>query len=109
MMNLVDENRRVAYTNLWILGTSLALGGTPILAGLAIDWWELTGFRVCFVIAGALSLVCAVLSRWAVNDSTTPYDLKTWLLDPAMPVQTMATIVTITVGRHESNRPSTGE
>jgi len=109
MLNLVDENRRVAYTNLWILGTSLAMGGTPILAGWAIDWWGLAGFRSCFIIAGMLGLVCAVLSRLAVDDSETPADFKTWLLDPALPMQTMASIVTITVGRHESNRAPQGE
>lgn len=107
MLNLIDENRRVAYTNIWILGTSMAMGGTPILAGWAIDWWGLAGFRTCFIIAGILGLVCAVLSRLAVNDSKNPVDFKTWLLDPSMPMQTMASIVTITVGRHESNRTKT--
>lgn len=68
MLNTVEEHFVVAYTNLWMLSTSFVLGITPILAGKIIDWWGMSGFHACFILAGAGELGCAYLSPLLVRD-----------------------------------------
>jgi hypothetical protein len=103
MLNFVRSPGRVAYTNLWTVGTSLALGVTPILAGFCIEHWNLWGYRTCFL-ACAIGGVCgAVASQFAVQDSASRLEPSlSRLVNPALPVRTLARIIWITLGLHES-------
>jgi hypothetical protein len=102
MLNMVEEVHRVTYTNLWILGTSVTLGVTPILAGMFIDWWGMWGFRLCFIIAGVSGLLCAIASDRVVRDH--PAGDRVLPNDPVMPLRMFTRTVSITVGMDESNR-----
>ncbi|MBI2434467.1 MAG: hypothetical protein HYV26_16540 [Candidatus Hydrogenedentes bacterium] len=104
MLNYVQETGRVGYTNLWIVGTSLALGVTPILAGQLIDRWHLRGFEACFMISAGAGLICAVLSAWIVRDHPQGEYPDLRLFNPVEPWRTLARIVWVTVGLHPSNR-----
>lgn len=105
MLNYTNKSHRICYTNLWILGTSVTLGTTPILAGTFIHWWGLWGFRICFLISGIAGLICAGASVWFVEDGNRPIKRSlSALMDPAIPLRTLARIAWITLGRHESNR-----
>jgi hypothetical protein len=81
--------QRVAYTNLWIVGTSLALGLTPIAVGQLIDRWGLAGFRVCFVASGLSGLVCAAALGCVTRDSLPVERLVTPLLKLVTPVRVL--------------------
>ena len=104
MLNYVHAAHRPAYTNLWIGGTSLALGLAPILAGQVIDNWHLWGFRVCFGISGVAGVCCAVACRWVVQDGAPFEPTLGQMLNPVLPLRTLLRIVWVTVGLHESNR-----
>ena len=107
MLNYVKEPGRVAYTNVWIVGTALALGLTPIAVGRFVDWWGMAGFQVCFLVAGLLGLVCTGACLFVVRDGKD--DSPTWsdrsLINLGPPIRTLARVAWITVGMHESNRP----
>ena len=94
----------LGYTNAWIIFTSIALGITPIVAGNVIGARGLDGFRLCFTLAGIGGLACAVLCRLTVPDGAPVALTVTQLLNPALPVRTLARIAYITMGLHESNR-----
>ena len=102
LLNYVKSPGRIAYTNLWTVGTSLALGITPILAGICIDFWHLWGFRMCFVAAVIGGLCCAVASRITVRDGERPDTSLNALANPAVPLRMMGRILWITLGLHES-------
>jgi len=104
MFNCVAEDDRIGYTNIFTVGTSLALGLTPILAGLIIDHWGMWGYRFCFVAAAVLGFGCALASNAVCGDGE-PADLRmTRLLNLALPVRTVGRIFWVSVGLHESNR-----
>lgn len=103
MLNYVREHARVAYTNLWILATSIALGVTPIVVGFVIDRYHLAGFQFCFFMSGMVGLVCAVACRIVVRDGT-PFERPVrYLMHPGLPLRTLARIAWITVGMDKSN------
>ncbi|MCC6694478.1 MAG: hypothetical protein IT365_02505 [Candidatus Hydrogenedentes bacterium] len=102
MLNYVKSPGRIAYTNLWTVGTSLALGITPILAGICIDVWHLWGFRLCFMAAVVGGLCCAVASRITVQDGEKLDTSLAALVNPALPVRMVGRILWITLGLHES-------
>lgn len=104
MLNYVQETGRVGYTNLWIVGTSLALGLTPIFVGMLIDHWRLQGFETCFSIALAGGIACALLSAFLIRDHPQGEHPNLNLLNPVLPWRTLARIAWITVGLHPSNR-----
>ncbi|HNR30422.1 MAG TPA: MFS transporter [Candidatus Hydrogenedentes bacterium] len=104
MLNFVRERGRVAYTNIWTISTSMALGFTPILVGFVIDRWHLDGFRFCFLFAGLAGLVGAVACRLFVSDGPPFTRPLRDLLNPGLPVRTLARIAWITAGLHISNR-----
>lgn len=104
MLNLVRDTGRVAYTNLWTIGTAFALGTTPVLAGICIQSAGLFGFQLCFLISGALGLTFALVTRFVVKDSSPMHVSLSRLLNPMLPVRTLARIMWITAGLHESNR-----
>src|SRR5690606_24657740 len=93
MLNFVKEDGRVSYTNLWTIGTSLALAITPVLVGFIVEWFGLLGFRACFFVSGVMGMACAVASRYAVPDGD-PADRRVGpTLDPAQPFRTLGRIL----------------
>lgn len=104
MLYYVKESNRVGYTNLWMLGSALSLGVTPILAGAAIDAWGIWGFRLCFAISGVAGLCCAVVCRLVVQDGEPFEPSVSQMLNPLLPIRMLARIAWITLGLHESNR-----
>jgi hypothetical protein len=109
MLGRVQTEGRVAYTNLWTFATAVAGGLTPILAGLCIQRWDLGGFRLCFALACAGGAAGALLSLRVVGPTAVAQ--RDWkdLLSPALPVRTLARILWITAGMHESNREAPGQ
>ncbi|MBP8129203.1 MAG: MFS transporter [Candidatus Hydrogenedentes bacterium] len=104
MLNFVREEGRVAYTNIWIISTSAALGFTPIIVGFVIDHWHLDGFRFCFTLSGLAGFAGAVGCRLFVTDGPPFTRPLRDLLNPGLPVRTLARIAWITAGLHPSNR-----
>lgn len=105
MLNYVRAEGRVGYTSLWTIAMALAMGLTPILAGFVIDRFGLWGFRACFLISGGGGLCGAVLCRYVVRDSEPLTVSMDVLLNPVLPLRTLARIMWITIGMHESNKP----
>lgn len=68
MLGYVRKDRRVVYTNLWSIGTSLALGITPIAAGYLIDHFHRNGFFACFALSALSGTVCGFMSRRYVRE-----------------------------------------
>lgn len=105
MLNFTHRDYRVAYANLWSVGTSMALGLSPIVAGEIIEHLDLLGFELCFIFAGLIALTCAALSSTVVPDqeagATRPGLLP---VQPARPLRDLARAARITVGLHRSNR-----
>ncbi|MCC6145041.1 MAG: hypothetical protein IT368_14645, partial [Candidatus Hydrogenedentes bacterium] len=103
MLGFVPAHDRVAYTNVWIFGTSLGLGLSPIAAGLLIGWGGLDGFRACFVISAVLAIV-AGMGEWILvaRRHAIPRPL-TELFSEAQPLRTLARIAWISAGLHESS------
>lgn len=106
MLDFVKEAGRVGYTNTYMIGFSLALGLTPIAAGIVIDYGGLWGFRFCFAVSCVLGLCGAVLSRVVVHEGAPLEGSLARLINPAIPLRTLARIAWITAGLHESNRPT---
>ena len=103
-LNFIKATGLVAYTNTWSIVTSIALGITPIIAGKIIDAWGLDGFRLCFAAAGIGGVLCAMLCRVTVPDGEPVEMSVTELLNPGLPIRTLARIFYITAGFHQSNR-----
>lgn len=108
MLDHVPDHDRVSYTNVWILGTSLALGLTPILAGALIQFAGPHGYHACFLAAGLGGVACALGERLLSARSTSAPRPLAALFSPAQPVRTLARIAWITSGFHPSNRDSRG-
>jgi hypothetical protein len=104
MIQIVDEEHKVGYTNIWILGTALSLGLTPILAGYIIEHLHLTGYRIAFSVAGFGGLVAALANFWVVFDRKPLRSALDELINPTLPIRTLARIAWVTVGLHSSNR-----
>lgn len=104
MLYHVKAESRVVYTNVWAVGTALALGFTPILVGAIVDHFHLAGFRFCFAVSGIAGLACAVATyRITGENREQDYSLDR-LINPVLPILTLARIVWITAGLHPSNR-----
>lgn len=104
MLGYIRDAGSISYTNLWMLLTSLSMGLTPIFVGWVIEWGGLTGFRVCFLVAGVVGVFCAVACRVIVSDGA-PVELSlVQLMNPAIPLRVLARVVWITVGLDETNR-----
>ena len=107
MLNKVEEHHIVGYTNLWTIGTALVMGATPIAAGKFIDAWSMSGFHACFLIAGIGEIVCASFCVRVVGDSAVRTPRPWDLINPALPLRTMARIAWISLGFDESSRNNT--
>ncbi|MFO7974911.1 MAG: hypothetical protein R6V12_09795 [Candidatus Hydrogenedentota bacterium] len=107
-LTFIKATGLVGYTNAWIIFTAIALGVTPIVVGNAIGAWGLDGFRLCFGVAGIGGLLCAILCRLTVPDGT-PVEMSVIrMLNPVLPIRTLARIAYITAGFHKSNRAIRG-
>lgn len=106
MLNFTRPEAKVAYTNLWSVGTSLALGLSPIAAGEIIERFGATGFEVCFATSGFLAMLCAALAVVVIPDAThATHDAhRRPALRPDRSLRDLAHAAAITVGLHESNR-----
>ncbi len=104
MIQVVDEEHKVGYTNIWILGTALSLGLTPIFAGYIIEHLHLTGYRIAFSVAGFGGLIAALANFWVVFDRKPLRSALDELINPTLPIRTLARIAWVTVGLHSSNR-----
>jgi MFS family permease len=104
LLNFVAEKHRAGYSSIWITGTAVTMGLTPIMAGLFIEYFGMTGFRLCFLAGGGMGLICAFLSEKIVGDSI-PGTPRERILNPVTPARTLARILWITLGMHESNQP----
>lgn len=107
LLNHVKESGRAAYTSIWIVGTALASGFTPIVVGFIIEHGNLWGFRACFAVSGLAGLCGAWACQSVVRDGPPVIQSPAELLRPAIPLRTLARIVWITVGLHPSNRQTT--
>jgi len=103
MLCRVREEGRVGYTALWILSVSLANGVPPILAGLLIDTLGLTGFRLCFLIAGISGLITAGFMFGLSPEEGKP-SIRTLpqLVRPSQPLRSLGQVFRITLGFGES-------
>ncbi len=72
MLNMVPEDQRIPYTNLWTVTSGLALGITPIVAGKIIRYYDWTGFQICFIVSGVLCLLSSVLCYVTIKEQR-PY------------------------------------
>ncbi len=109
MMNLVPESERMGYMNVWVIGTSLAQGCAPILAGKIIDQWELAGFRFCFALSAILSLLCAFAVRYKARSESASSGNMLYMLNPAFSLRGLARIAWITIGLDKSNTDTTAK
>ncbi|MBU0676199.1 MAG: MFS transporter [Proteobacteria bacterium] len=94
MLCRVPTEGKVGYTNIWIIGSSLAMGIPPILAGMVINHWGLAGFRLCFLISGIGGLAAGVaLFRLPPEKGkpTLPHLME--LIRPSQPLRALARIV----------------
>lgn len=109
MIAVVDEVHKVGYTNFWILGTALSLGVTPIVAGQVIEYLHLTGFRIAFAVAGAGGLIFGLANYWEAHLGRPWRSALNELVNPMLPVRTLARIAWVTAGMHSSNRKRSGD
>jgi len=104
MISLVDREHKVGYTNLWIVGTALAMGVTPIVTGYFIEHYHLAGFRMAFAISGIGGVFAGLANFWVVHQRKPLRHALDELVNPMLPVRTLARIAWVTVGLHSSNR-----
>ena len=97
MLNFTSSTARVAYANVWSVGTCLALGLSPIAAGAIIDQLDLLGFELCFLASGLIALGCAAAAGIVVPDAAGDFA-------PARPLRDLARAARITIGLDRSNR-----
>lgn len=106
MISLVDKEHKVGYTNTWIVGTAIAMGVTPILTGYVIEHYHLAGFRMAFTISGVGGILAGLANFWVVHHRKPLRHALDELVNPMLPVRTLARIAWVTVGLHSSNRDS---
>ncbi len=99
MLCRVQEEGRVGYTTLWILAMSVANGVPPILAGVLIDQLGISGFRLCFIIAGLCGFVVAgLLFRLPAEEGKPPVRELHYLIRPTQPLRSLGRVFWITLG-----------
>ena len=104
MLNQTPEDNRIGYTAAWTVCTSIAMGVTPLLAGGLIERFGFHGYEACFTIAAVTCLTGALLCLRVVRDGDPARSTMSSVLYPAGMARTLADIVAITAGLHESNR-----
>lgn len=106
MISLVDKENKVGYTNIWIVGTAIAMGVTPIVTGYVIDHFHLAGFRLAFAISGIGGIFAGLANFWVVHNRKPLRHALDELVNPMLPVRTLGRIAWVTVGLHSSSRRS---
>jgi len=104
MLSIVDKEHKVGFTNVWVLGTALSMGVTPIAAGYVIEHFGLLGFRAAFAISGVVGLAAGLANYLVVHSRKPLRHSLDELVNPILPVRTLARIAWVTVGLHSSNR-----
>lgn len=104
MISLVDKEHKVGYTSLWIVGTALAMGLTPVITGYIIEHYGMTGFRASFAISGFGGILAGLANFWVVHNRRPLRHALDDLVNPMMPLRTVGRIAWVTVGLHSSNR-----
>lgn len=104
MIAVVQAEHKVGYTNIWIVGTALSMGVTPIVTGYFIEHLELTGFRIAFTCSGLGGILCGLANYWVVHHRKPLKHSLSELINPTLPLRTLARIAWVTVGLDESNR-----
>lgn len=104
MISLVDKEHKVGYTSLWIVGTALAMGTTPIITGYIIEHYHMAGFRAAFAISGLGGIMAGLANFWTVHNRRPLRRALDDLVNPMLPVRTLGRIAWVTVGLHSSNR-----
>ncbi len=104
VLSFVKENGKVAYTSTWTIVNSIVAFIVPILVGIAIEYWGIQGFRLCFLISAVGGAGAAVACSYVARDSIPVRVRPVELMNPALPFRTLARIMWITIGLHESNR-----
>lgn len=107
MLNQVPDHDRIGYTALWTVSTSLAHGITPVLAGLLIEYFDVWGFRICFLMSMGFTVSGALLCLFFIHDLHMEGKGWVYMLNPSLPLRTAGRILWITFGLHESNRADT--
>lgn len=104
MLSIVDKEHKVGFTNIWVLGTAISMGVTPILAGYIIEHLGLLGFRSAFAISGVVGLGAGLGNYWVVHHRKPLRHALDELVNPTLPIRTLARIAWVTAGLHSSNR-----
>lgn len=104
MISLVDKEHKIGYTNIWMVGTAIAMGVTPIVTGYLIEHYHLAGFRMVFTISGIGGILAGLANFWVVHHRRPLRSALDELVNPMLPVRTLARIAWVTVGLHSSNR-----
>jgi Na+/melibiose symporter-like transporter len=104
MISLVDKEHKVGYTNLWIVGTALSMGVTPVITGYIIEHYGMLGFRASFAISGFGGILAGLANFWAVHNRRPLRHALDELVNPMLPLRTVGRIAWVTVGLHSSNR-----
>src|SRR5690606_23466495 len=89
MISLVDKEHKVGYTNIWIVGTALAMGTTPIITGYIIEHYQMAGFRAAFAISGFGGIVAGLANFWVVHNRRPLRHALDELVNPMLPVRTL--------------------
>ncbi len=104
MLDYVRPEARVAYTNIWILGAALSLGLSPIAVGLAIDWLDLWGYRISFLVCACAALTVSVVGRLTLHKPVSGETTVPSGINPLFPVHAVVRILWISAGLHPSAR-----
>ncbi len=104
MISIVDKEHKVGYTNIWVLGTAISMGVTPIVAGYIIEHFGLNGFRINFAVSGVVGILAGLGNYWVVHHRKPLRHALDELVNPILPVRTLARIAWVTVGLHSSNK-----
>ena len=104
MISIVDKEHKVGYTNLWIVGTALSMGVTPVITGYIIEHYGMTGFRAAFAISGFGGIFAGLANFWVVHNRRPLRHALDELVNPMLPLRTVGRIAWVTVGLHSSNR-----
>jgi len=106
MLCQISEGNRVAYSNFFMISTSLATGVTPIAVGWMIDHYGLLGFRLCFIGAAMAGVISAAINLLWPAEGRVAVPYYTALLRPFLPQRTLARIFWITMGIEEIDAAS---
>ena len=82
------------------------MGVTPIIVGYVIEHFGLGGFRIAFGMAGVVGIVSGLANYWVVHNRKPLRHALDELINPILPIRTLARIALVTAGLHASNRAS---